>query len=164
MSFEHHTPSRRIKLRKIVSGGQTGVDRGAFDAALELGLEHGGWCPMGRLAEDGVIPNKYNNLMENDATEYSVRTEQNVADSDGTLIMFRNTLFGGTQLTLTMADKHNKPHFLLDLNQFAADTKICILTWLVEKNIQVLNCAGPRESECPGISSQAKRTLFLVLS
>ncbi len=84
-------------LKKIVSGGQTVWIAPALDVAIELGMEHGGWCPHGRLSEDGRKPSRYQ-LMETDATEYSVRTERNVLDSDGTLILYRQRLQRGTLL------------------------------------------------------------------
>ena len=83
---------------RIVSGGQTGVDRAALDVAIAIGIEHGGWCPAGRLAEDGVVPPQYD-LRETDSNEYPVRTELNVADSDATLILYEGKLKGGTLLT-----------------------------------------------------------------
>ena len=92
---------------KIISGGQTGVDRAALDVAVELEIPHGGWCPKGRLAEDGRIPDSYK-LRETTSREYAVRTEQNVLDSDGTLILYRESISGGTELTLRLAEKHRR--------------------------------------------------------
>ncbi|MEM8679348.1 MAG: putative molybdenum carrier protein, partial [Planctomycetota bacterium] len=97
-----------LSLDKVVSGGQTGVDRGALDAAIYLGLPHGGWCPRGRLAEDGVIPARYE-LQETTAPQYAVRTEKNVIDSDATLILHSGPLSGGTKYTRAMAEKHQRP-------------------------------------------------------
>ena len=76
---------------KIVSGGQTGVDRGALNAAIALGIEHGGWCPAGRVSEDGTIPSRYE-MTETDSADYPTRTQQNVIDSDATLILYEQKL------------------------------------------------------------------------
>jgi len=151
----------RCGVRSIVSGGQTGVDRAALDAAITLDLKHGGWCPRGRLAEDGRIPKRYL-LRETKSAEYPVRTERNVIDSDGTLILYRDRLFGGTELTRRLALKHNKPYCLVDLGQgYDADG---VRRWIADHSIAVLNVAGPRESSRPGIGSDAHEFLCLVLS
>ncbi len=145
-----------VPVRRIVSGGQTGVDRGALNAAIELGIEHGGWCPQGRLAEDGVIPAQYA-LTETDSADYPARTEQNVVDSDGTLILHRGRLSGGTSLTQQMARKHARPCLTLDL-EAVADVE-SIRRWLAENNIRVLNVAGPCERSAPGIAAQTQALL-----
>ena len=116
------TRPTKIHLERVVSGGQTGVDRAALDAAIAVGLEHGGWCPRGRLAEDGVIPSEYQ-LRETWSADYPVRTEQNVRDSDGTLILGHGPLQGGTDLTWRMAKRHAKPCFVVDLSQ-AGDQEV----------------------------------------
>lgn len=148
-------------VRCIVSGGQTGVDRGALDAAIDLGLEHGGWCPRGRLAEDGRIPGRYQ-LRQTKSAEYRVRTEQNVIDSDGTLILYRDRLFGGTELTRRLALKHQKPHCVVDLARDADVTTV--RQWVAEHSIGVLNVAGPRESSLPGIDAEAREFVCSVFS
>ena len=148
-------------VRRMVSGGQTGVDRGALDAAIELGIDHGGWCPRGRLAEDGTIPPHYR-LVETESNEYPVRTERNVVDSDGTLILFRNRLVGGTELTRRLAARHDRPHYLVDLDQTTDVQQI--RSWLAENDVRVLNVAGPRESSSPGISQTTSRFLKDLLS
>jgi hypothetical protein len=151
-------PSPRVQ--RIVSGGQTGVDRAALDAAIALDIDHGGWCPRGRLAEDGRIAARYR-LQETSSSDYWVRTEQNVIDSDGTLILYRGQLSGGTQLTLRMAAKHRKACLLIDL---AGDRDIDgVRQWLVSNAVQVLNVAGPRESSVPGITKEAFEFLQTVL-
>ncbi len=94
-------------LEKIISGGQTGVDRAALDVGLALGLKAGGWCPQGRRAEDGVIPERYP-LVETPERNDQARTRRNVEDSDGTLILNRGTLDGGTALTVTHARQIGK--------------------------------------------------------
>src|SRR4051794_16307480 len=101
-------------LKKIISGGQTGVDRAALDVALELDLPCGGWCPRGRRSEDGAIPDRYP-LSETPSEEYPERTEWNVRDSDGTLILTRGTPDRGTALTQRLANRHRKPLFVVDL-------------------------------------------------
>ena len=145
---------------KIVSGGQTGVDRAALDIALELGLPHGGWCPRGRKAEDGPIPECYQ-LVEMRSASYAVRTEQNVVDSDGTLILYRATLQGGTALTRDLARRHGRPLFLVDLDRLALPG--VVRGWIEAEVIRVLNVAGPRESQTPGIGEEAGAFLREVL-
>lgn len=146
-------------LRKIVSGGQTGVDRAALDVAAFLEIEHGGWCPAGRRAEDGRIPACYR-LKQTESRDYAVRTEQNVIDSDGTLILYWRKMSGGTDLTRKMAHRHRRPCLSIDLTK--VDSKVYgeLCRWLQENNIAVLNVAGPRESSSPGITQTA--TGFLI--
>ena len=145
-----------MKPTRIVSGGQTGVDRAALDAALELAILHGGWCPRGRLAEDGAIPPRYE-LTETESSDYALRTEKNVLDSDGTLILCREETSGGTELTRRLASQHAKPCLVVDLNSPPpADD---VHRWISENEIETLNVAGPRESQNKGISSQARQFL-----
>lgn len=147
------------RINKLVSGGQTGVDRAALDVAIFLNLSHGGWCPAGRRAEDGRIPDTYV-LKETSERDYAVRTEKNVIDSDGTLILYRERTRGGTELTRKLALKHRRPLLCIDLEcpwERAVETAT---EWLDEQGIQVLNVAGPRESSCEGIGQQAEQ--FLV--
>ena len=138
---------------KIVSGGQTGVDRGALDAAIGAGIAHGGWCPRGRLAEDGRIPDRYE-LLETDSPDYATRTQQNVVDSDATLILFRGRLSGGSELTRRLAKKHGRPHFVVDMDDAPQTEEI--RRWLLAHRVEVLNVAGPRESQHPGIAALAR--------
>jgi hypothetical protein len=148
-------------VQKIVSGGQTGVDRGALDAAIALGIEHGGWCPRGRLAEDGAIPPRYR-LIDTEATEYWVRTERNVVDSDGTLILYRGALKGGTEFTYRMTRKHRKPSLRIDL--LAEPSPETVRQWINENDIRVLNVAGPRESSHRGIAQQAQQFMVSIFA
>ncbi|KPJ67874.1 MAG: hypothetical protein AMJ43_02680 [Coxiella sp. DG_40] len=128
---------------KVISGGQTGVDRAALDVALELNISCGGWCPKGRRAEDGVIDQKYP-LKETNANEYAVRTEMNVKDSDGTLILTWGRPKSGTLLTLRLSKLHQKPHLVVDMKRSPnADD---VILWIRRENIRVLNIAGPRQS------------------
>jgi putative molybdenum carrier protein/uncharacterized protein DUF6794 len=134
-------------VRKIISGGQTGADRAALDFALEWNITHGGWIPKGRRAEDGKLPEKYR-LKEMDSTDYARRTEQNVIDSDATLIFSHGNLTGGSLLTRKMTLKHGRPRLHVDLqktNSFGAAQ--AIHAWIKEQHISVLNVAGPRQSQ-----------------
>jgi hypothetical protein len=142
--------------RKILSGGQTGVDRAALDAAIALGIPHGGWCPRGRRAEDGRIPSRYA-LAETDSPVYAVRTERNVLDADATLILCRGPLRGGTALTRRFAQQHGKPYLVVNLDHPPDNAEIH--RWLRESRIGVCNVAGPRESQSPGIYALARRYL-----
>lgn len=143
-------------VTKVVSGGQTGVDRGALEAAIELGIEHGGWCPRGRLAEDGVIDAKYA-LTEMPTADYAARTEQNVIDSDGTLILYRNRLQGGTLLTHRLAKRHQKPLMRARLDREVKYDEI--IRWLTEHEIRVLNVAGPRGSSGSDLADQVRQVM-----
>ena len=144
-------------VRKIISGGQTGVDRGALLAAIELGIEHGGSCPRGRLAEDGTIDARFQ-LTPTDSAAYHVRTEKNVVESSGTLIVHRGPLVGGTALTEKFALRHQRPCQLIDLSQPQPPVRVeTIRSWLRKHRIEVLNIAGPRESSQPGIQEETRQ-------
>ncbi|MGO8990315.1 MAG: putative molybdenum carrier protein [bacterium] len=136
------------RIEKIVSGGQTGVDRAALDVALELGIPCGGWCPKGRRAEDGPIDIRYP-LKETHSTNYRIRTEKNVRDSDGTLIFTWGKPKGGTALTIRFAQKYKRPYLMVDLSE-RGDPET-VRKWVEANQIKVLNIAGLRESESPGI-------------
>ena len=139
-------------VEKIISGGQTGVDRAALDIAAEFGIPCGGWCPRGRRAEDGSIPGRYP-LQESSSPDYPVRTDLNIQDSDGTLILTWGPPAGGTLLTLKLARKHHKSHLVLDLLEGPdLDT---VRVWGHKNKIRVLNVAGPREGEAAGIHKKA---------
>lgn len=149
---------------KIISGGQTGVDRGALDAALETGIECGGTCPAGRKAEDGVIPEKYP-LTEFDSAVYSDRTRQNVIDSDATLLVHFGQLEGGTAFTRQCCLEENRPFLVIDLSE--TDQAIHaqqVLDFIRQNTIQVLNVAGPRASKVPNAQDQTRRLLIAVLN
>ncbi len=148
-------------LKKIISGGQTGVDRGALDVALDLGIPCGGWCPKGRKAEDGPIDLRYP-LKETGSGDYPVRTERNVIEADGTLILTEGKPTGGTALTIKMAVKHRKPYLVIDLARNADSGRVT--RWLTGNRIQVLNVAGPPESKHPGIHERARIFLSGVLT
>lgn len=138
------------RIRKIISGGQTGVDRAALDWAIERGIEHGGWCPKGRMAEDGVIPARYN-LTETDETESWVRTQRNVRESDGTLIItFDPELSGGSQETAGYVAKTCKQRFHIS-SALRYDVGDVLRGFVWVFGLEVVNVAGSRESEEPGI-------------
>lgn len=147
-------------VRKVVSGGQTGVDRAALDVAIYLAIEHGGWCPKGRLAEDGRIPVSYQ-LTETDSADYAERTERNVVDSDGTLILYLREIRGGSLLTQRMARKHKRPCLAVDLNQVSEIAEA--RRWIEDHRIDVLNVAGPRESNSPELTPIAEQFLLRLL-
>jgi len=150
----HHT------VEKIISGGQTGVDRAALDIALELGIPCGGWCPKGRRAEDGVLPPRYP-LAETETGDYRQRTRRNVQAADGTLILTRGTPGGGSALTRSLAGKLGKPCLVVDLAQ---DRNLRpVRVWIKTHGIGVLNVAGPRESGQSGIYDEARRFLARML-
>jgi hypothetical protein len=138
-------------LKKIISGGQTGADQAALDVAFRLGIPYGGWIPKGRLTEEGRLDSKYK-LKEMETTNYNKRTEQNVIDSDGTLIISHGKLTGGSDYTREMALLHHRPWLHIDLNKtgaFQAAGKI--KSWITENEIEVLNVAGSRSSKDPSI-------------
>ena len=130
-------------LRKIVSGGQTGVDRAALDAALANNFPCGGWCPLGRLSEDGPIEKQYP-LRETPTSVYAERTEWNVRDSDVTLILTWGAATGGTLYTMEMAEKHSKPCFQVDFSECNEVEEV--IKWIEKNGVEVLNVAGPRAS------------------
>ena len=147
-------------IDRVVSGGQTGVDRAALDVALEMGIPCGGWCPRGRRAEDGPIPDRYP-LQETPSAAYPERTAWNVRDSDGTLIITRGRPQGGTALTVSLVRRAGKPVCVVDLER-GADLA-SVRTFVAENRIRVLNVAGPRESEARGIHDEAAALLRRVL-
>lgn len=147
-------------VSKIISGGQTGVDRAALDVALELGISCGGWCPHGRKAEDGIIPRLYP-LRETRSTDYSERTVRNVLDANATLVITRGALSGGTALTAEIARRKNKPCQIVDLSH-TPDSR-AVRGWLAHQRVAILNVAGPRESSSPGIYDDARRFLRELL-
>lgn len=134
-------------MLKIISGGQTGVDRAALDAALAHGVACGGWCPEGRLAEDGPVPGRYP-LQELKGGGYLERTRQNVIDSDGTVIFHFGPLEGGTAATLGFCVEMGKPHLLIDADEIQAGRAVeLVRAFVADSGIAALNVAGPRASE-----------------
>ena len=149
-------------IDRIVSGGQTGVDRAALDAALALGLPCGGWCPRGRTAEDGPIDERYL-LEETPSADYPQRTEWNVRDSDATLVLTRGRPSGGTGLTVALARRLGRPCLVLDLAANPRPDPEELRRWIEAEGISTLNVAGPRESQHPGIEDEARAFLEIAL-
>jgi len=154
-------------IRKIISGGQTGVDQGALDFALAHGFDAGGWCPKGRVCENGIIPDQYP-LIEVQEGGYGTRTLWNVRDADGTLVIIRNGhQEKGTALTIDYCKQLIKPYFLLDINpsgEIGEVLKSEFIKWLEDYSIQVLNIAGNRESNSPGIQKDTYDILEYLLT
>lgn len=149
-----------FKIGKIISGGQTGADRGAFDFALENGIEIGGFVPKDRQAEDGRIPEKYINLQEAETEDPKTRTVLNVKNSDATLILSNGGLKGGSKLTKEFAEKYHKPFLLIDFTILKTDEAATkTRTWLDSIECRTLNIAGPRASEDTEIYTRTKEFL-----
>lgn len=145
-----------MKNIKIISGGQTGVDRAALDFALENNIQCGGYCPKGRRADDGPISPNYP-LIETKTTLYPERTKMNILESEGTLIIYKTKFDRGTGLTLKLCKELKKPYFIVKIDP-GYGIKEC-LSWLNDHIILILNIAGPRESSEPGIYSETKKFL-----
>ncbi|CAN5122834.1 putative molybdenum carrier protein [soil metagenome] len=153
-------PLRAARTVRIVSGGQTGVDRAALDVAAELGLRRGGWCPAGRWAEDGPIDPRYP-LRETGSPDPAERTLRNVRDTDATLVLSAGPPRGGTALAVAEARRRGKPLLRVDPREAAAvaDARV----WLARHQVRSLNVAGPRASEAPGAYAAAAAFLRRLL-
>lgn len=153
-----------MPLTRIVSGGQTGVDRGALDAALAADFPCGGWCPADRSAEDGTIPPRYPVVALADAG-YRERTIQNVADSDATLIVYFDDLHGGTELTMLACIRREKPYKLVDGAEIpAVRAAELALAFVAKHDASVLNVAGPRASHAPGAHAYALEAVSRLIA
>lgn len=150
-------------IEKIISGGQTGVDRAALDVAILLDIPYAGWCPKGRLDESGEMPSQYS-LKETDSSDFSERTKLNIRDSDATLIIVPRwpvNVNDGTLLTLDEVKNKKKPYLVVDLSK---EEKVSdILKWAQNNNVKTLNVAGPRESSFPGIYQKSFTVLKEIL-
>lgn len=161
--------SENFRPRMVISGAQTGADRGALIAAAILGYEHGGWVPKGRLAEDGQVPACYP-VTEASTEDYPTRTKLNIECSHATIVFtYEDEPTGGSKLTLKSVRELNKPgmHMVLDPEDQSMDgsRKVAraIRKWLNEKKPEVLNVAGSRESKAPGIKDAVAEVMLLVL-
>jgi len=149
-------------LMKIISGGQTGADRAALDAAIEASIPCGGWLPRGRKAEDGPVPARYQ-LQEMASPKYRDRTQKNIVASDGTLIVSFGPLTGGSALTEALAIRHNRPCLHLDMEHVSpVQATVAVLQWLEKYSITTLNVAGPRASGEPRIYATVKELILNV--
>ncbi len=147
---------------KIISGGQTGADRAALDAAITLQIDHGGWLPKGRKTEEGPLPLQYK-LQELASAKYRDRTEQNILDSDGTLLFSFGPLTGGSALTEALAVRHNRPCLHINLELISLKkTYNAVELWLEEYSINTVNIAGPRASGEPRIYDAVYQVLLGV--
>ena len=165
-----------MTIKRIVSGGQTGADRGGLDAAIHCGLPYGGWCPKGRKAEDGKIPDRYA-LQEMESGDYLRRTEQNVIDSDATLVFTLGRATGGSLRTLEFAHAHEKPWLHVDVDEFNRERAVStVVDWLegrdggdhdeyvaIPPRECILNVAGSRESKADGIQELVAAIIVDVL-
>ena len=148
---------------RIIGGGQTGADRAGLDTAIARNLLHGGWCPKGRKAEDGRIPDHYR-LVETPTGSYLARTERNVIQAGASVIFTFDALSGGSKRTVDFAKKHRKPHLHLRLKPGHAEKSALELTAFLRSNrVTVLNVAGSRESKAPGIHAHTIEVLRLAL-
>jgi hypothetical protein len=148
---------------KIISGGQTGVDRATLDVALEHGIECAGWCPTGRLDEFGKIPDHYP-VEELPGGGFTERTLQNVKDSDGTVVIYAAELRGGTDQTARFCVEVGRPYQLIDASKVATEEAAKLIADFVRTNrIDILNVAGPRQSEWPDGYDYASRVLETFL-
>ena len=146
-------------IKKIISSGQTGADQAALDVAIKLGIPHGGWIPKGRITEEGALLQEYQ-MQEMPTKSYDVRTEQNVLDSDGTLIICRGRPTGGSDYTREMVLKHKKHLLHIDLNLTTSfDAASLVNSWIKMHQIKTLNVAGPRASKDPNIYVDVFRIL-----
>jgi hypothetical protein len=151
-------------ITKIISGGQTGADRAALDFAIKYNIPYGGWLPKGRRTEDGTLPEIYQ-LQEMPTDEYSKRTDQNILDSDATLILSHAHLSGGSALTQSLAEKHGKPYIHIDLSKVdMRKAGLIVNIWIQRYKIKVLNVAGPRASKDPKIYQATFELLEAVLA
>jgi hypothetical protein len=153
-----------IMITKIVSGGQTGADRAALDFAIKNSISHGGWIPKWRITEDGTLSDHYQ-LQEMKTRSYVKRTEQNVIDSDGTLILSHGKLTGGSVFTRQFAKKHNRPWLHIDFNNaLMSELAEQIKKWVEENKIKTLNVAGSRASKDSRIYRKTLEALKIAFS
>lgn len=161
-------------ITEIISGGQTGVDQAALDAAIELNIPYSGKCPKGRIDENGIIPKRFSNLEEisgefkTEKDNYDARTKKNIEESDGTLILvpkipLPSNIKDGTLLTIEEVKKQNKPRLLIDLSNSQTLNTLEIINWINNHGIKKLNVAGPRESNAKGIYNLSLELLKTTL-
>ena len=150
-------------IEKIILGGQTGADRAALDCAIKFNIPHGGWrIPKGPIAENGPLSDNYQ-IQEMPTGSYPKRTEQNVIDSDGTVILTHGKLTGGSKLTKVLAEKHGRPCLHIDLNDIPDYNAVFLIRkWMYENNIEILNVAGSRASKDPEIYKKVFDVIMIL--
>jgi hypothetical protein len=153
-----------MKIAKIVSGAQTGADRGGLDAAIWCELAYGGWIPKGRKSEDGVIPYKYEGLKETKSADYLGRTEANVVDSDATIVFCFGAPTGGSMKTVEFAEKHGRPCLAVNMDKAGVLDLVCTFVLRIAGESGVLNIAGSRESKSSGLERAVTELLVDVIS
>jgi Circularly permutated YpsA SLOG family len=153
-----------VKIAKIVSGAQTGADRGGLEAAIWCELPYGGWIPKGRKSEEGVIPYKYEGLKETKSADYLARTEANVVDSDATIVFCYGVPGGGSKKTVEFAKKHGRPCLAVDMDKEDVLDLVCAFVAGVAGESLVLNIAGSRESKSPGLERAVAVLVVDVIS
>lgn len=147
---------------KIISGGQTGADQAALDAAIALSIPHGGWLPRGRKTEAGPLPLRYA-LQENTSSRYRDRTERNVLSADATLICSFGPLSGGSALTEALAIRHKRPFLHIDFAHTSLSVSVAVVQrWLDAIKPDILNVAGPRASSEPRIHQAVYGLLMAI--
>nr|WP_254439155.1 putative molybdenum carrier protein [Ruegeria arenilitoris] len=147
---------------KIVTGGQTGVDLAAWQYALDNGISYGGWVPKGRLNEAGRIPERFKGLTETQSEDVAVRTKRNAQSCDALLVFVDGATSPGTQLTIDFAKEIGKPCLVVDLRRGGGVCADQINSWIMSHPATIVNIAGPRESEAPGIGAQVTAVLQQV--
>jgi hypothetical protein len=159
------------RIHKIISGGQTGVDQAALRAAMDLGFHTGGWCPPGRICDNGQIPQEFNlTETKKERSEFapdiprSLRTESNVIDADASLILVPEGTKSdkGTEWTIDCARKYSRPFLVID--PYRPDADQLILNWMAKISAGILNISGPSEKTSPGIYNSVYRLLLKVFS
>ena len=157
-------------IKQIISGGQTGADIAAIDAAIFFGCPYGGMLPKDRICENGIVSLSYTNFDEAKVNGYLYRTQQNVKNSDGALLFCAGKPTGVTKRTIDFAKQHNKPYFVIDINQDSAGFGIntgsiipVIKEFIKNNGIRILNVAGSRESKTPGIYKFVYRIILRLL-
>ncbi len=152
-----------MKLRKIVTGGQTGADQGALSACVQSGFPYGGWVPKGRRTEKGKVPDRYR-MRQHGSRHYPARTEANVRDSDCTVVFAYGKPDGGSLLTIDFAKQHGRPCLKVDLNRPHGQVVATVVRWIKRHcpDNGVLNVAGSRRSKAPGIHRAVKRVMMEI--
>lgn len=154
-----------MKIAKIISGGQTGADRGGLDSAIYFNLPYGGYVPKGRRAEDGTIPERYGKLTEIESFDYLVRTEENIIHSDITLIFCHGKPTGGSLATVSLCRRNKRPFITVDLdNSFKENMDWIMKSFETDEMNMVVNVAGSRESKHRGIQKEVGDIMTAVIA